>query len=68
LLVGLGLLAIGISLLQGQSWARMAGIVIAVISAIINFVWLPYSPWWALMINAKGVRYARNRAAARSRA
>jgi uncharacterized membrane protein (DUF106 family) len=42
--------AIGISLLQGQSWARMAGIVIAVISAIINFVWLPYSPWWALMV------------------
>jgi hypothetical protein len=50
LLVGLGLLAIGVSLLRGQTWARMAGIVIAVISAIINFVWLPYSPWWALMV------------------
>ena len=50
LLVGLGLLAIGIALLQGQTWARMAGIVIAVISAIINFTWLPYSPWWALMV------------------
>jgi hypothetical protein len=46
----------------------MAGIVIAVISAIINFVWLPYSPWWVLMVNAKGVRYARNLAAARSQA
>ena len=22
----------------------------AVISAILNFVWLPYSPWWAIMI------------------
>jgi hypothetical protein len=21
-----------------------------VISAIINFTWLPYSPWWALMV------------------
>src|SRR5215210_4276623 len=40
LLVGLGLLAIGIALLRGQTWARMAGIVIAVISAIINFTWL----------------------------
>jgi hypothetical protein len=50
LLVGLGLLAIGIALLRGQTWARMAGIVIAVISAIINFTWLPYSPWWALMV------------------
>jgi hypothetical protein len=44
------LLAIGIALLRGQTWARMAGIVIAVISAIINFTWLPYSPWWALMV------------------
>jgi hypothetical protein len=50
LLVGLGLLAIGVALLRGQTWARMAGIVIAVISAIINFVWLPHSPWWALMV------------------
>ena len=46
----LWLLAIGIALLRGQTWARMAGIVIAVISAIINFTWLPYSPWWALMV------------------
>ena len=50
LMVGLGLLAIGIFLLRGETWARMAGIVIAVISAIINFAWLPYSPWWALMV------------------
>ena len=33
LLVGLGLLAIGIALLRGQTWARMAGIVTAVTSA-----------------------------------
>src|SRR6476619_8358564 len=50
LLVGLALLAIGIALLRGQTWARIAGIIIAVISAIINFTWLPYSPWWALMV------------------
>jgi hypothetical protein len=52
LLVGLGLLAIGIFLLRGATWARMAGIAVAVISAIINFAWLPYSPWWALMVIA----------------
>jgi hypothetical protein len=52
LLVGLGLLAIGIFLLRGATWARMAGIVVAVISAIVNFAWLPYSPWWALMVIA----------------
>ena len=55
LLVGLGLLAIGIFLLRGATWARLAGIAVAAISAIINFVWLPYAPWWALMIIAVDV-------------
>ena len=50
LLVGLALLAIGIFLLRGATWARVAGIIVAVISAILNFVWLPYSPWWALLL------------------
>ena len=52
LLVGLALLVIGVSLLRGQTWARVAGMVTAVISAILNFVWLPFSPWWALLIIA----------------
>jgi len=50
LLVGLALLAIGIFLLRGATWARVAGIIAAAISAILNFVWLPYSPWWALLL------------------
>ena len=50
LLVGLALLAIGIFLIKGQTWARVAGIILAGISALLNFVWLPYSPWWALLI------------------
>jgi hypothetical protein len=50
LLVGLALLAIGIFLLRGATWARVAGMVVAAISAILNFVWLPYSPWWALTL------------------
>jgi hypothetical protein len=50
LLVGLALVAIGIFLLRGATWARVAGIIVAAISAILNFVWLPYSPWWALLL------------------
>ena len=50
LLVGLALLAIGVFLLRGATWARVAGIIVAVISAILNFVWLPYTPWWALLL------------------
>jgi uncharacterized membrane protein (DUF106 family) len=46
------LVVIGVSLLRGQTWARVAGMIAAVVSAILNFVWLPYSPWWALLIIA----------------
>ena len=52
LLVGIALLVIGVSLLRGQTWARVAGIVVAVISAIVNFAFLPHSPWWAILIIA----------------
>jgi hypothetical protein len=52
LLIGLALLVIGVSLLRGQTWARVAGMVVAVISAIMNFVFLPFSPLWAILIIA----------------
>lgn len=52
LLVGLALVVIGVSLLRGQTWARVAGMIAAVVSAILNFVWLPTSPWWAIMVIA----------------
>ena len=55
LLVGLGLVAIGICLLLGQGWALIAGIVVAAISALINFTWLPYSPLWAILVIAVDV-------------
>ena len=52
LLVGLALVVIGVSLLRGQTWARVAGIFAAAVSAILNFVWLPISPWWAIVLIA----------------
>ena len=55
LLVGLALVAIGICLLLGQRWALIAGIVVAAISALINFTWLPYSPFWAILVIAVDV-------------
>ena len=55
LLVGLALVAIGVCLLLGQGWALIAGIVVAAISALINFTWLPYSPLWAILVIAVDV-------------
>jgi hypothetical protein len=55
LLIGLGLAVIGIFVLRGQTWARVAGMVIAGISALLNFFWLPQAPWWALLLIAVDV-------------
>ena len=50
LIVGLALLVIGICLLMGQGWARIAGIVVAGVAALINFTWLPYAPLWSIIV------------------
>jgi hypothetical protein len=47
--IGLILLGVGIALLLGKGWARIAGIVVAAIAALINFSWLPYAPLWAIL-------------------
>jgi hypothetical protein len=52
LVLGLIGVAIGIGLLAGQAWARVAGIVVAVVVALANFAWLPYFPIWSLLIIA----------------
>ncbi len=55
LIVGLVLAAIGVFLLLGKDWARIAGMVVAALAAVINFTWLPYSPGWAILAIAVNV-------------
>ena len=43
---------VGGAILAGQRWALVAGIVLAIVSALLNFVWLPYYPAWAILIIA----------------
>ncbi|HZM67226.1 MAG TPA: hypothetical protein VFC16_13125 [Nakamurella sp.] len=52
ILVGIIALLAGIGLFSGAVWARTVAVLVAVVSIIINFVWLPYYPWWALLIIA----------------
>jgi hypothetical protein len=42
--------ATGLGMLYGQTWARIAGIAIASLSALANFAFLPYYPLWSLVI------------------
>jgi hypothetical protein len=52
LLIGVGLVVTGIFVVRGQTWARVVGMVLAGISALLNFLFLPQAPWWALLLIA----------------
>jgi hypothetical protein len=44
-----------LGLLSGRTWARMVAITLAVLSAIVNFLFIPYYPFWSLLIIAMDV-------------
>ena len=50
LIFGIIVILAGFFLFQAKVWARTVGVIIAVISAIISFVWLPYYPVWAIIL------------------
>ncbi|MFL6069879.1 MAG: hypothetical protein ACJ73L_11835 [Actinomycetes bacterium] len=50
LILGIVLFLAGLGLLQGQLWARTIAVILAALSAIANFLWLPIQPWWAIII------------------
>src|SRR4029450_4829470 len=51
-LVGLLVAFAGWGLLSGRTWARAVAITLAVLSAIANFLFIPYYPFWSLLIIA----------------
>jgi hypothetical protein len=52
LLLGVVVALAGWAVLSGQTWARVVGITLAVLSAIANFLFIPYYPVWSLLIIA----------------
>jgi hypothetical protein len=55
LLVGIAVALAGCAVLTGQLWGRVVGIGLAVLSMIANFMFLPYYPFWSLVIIALDV-------------
>ena len=49
LVVGAVLLAAGIALFGGSTWARVVGVFVASFAMLIAFAWLPWYPIWALL-------------------
>jgi hypothetical protein len=52
LITGIVVFITGAALLTDHLWARIAGVVIASLSALMNFVMLPYQPVWAVVVIA----------------
>ena len=55
LILGLVVAAAGVGLMSGRTWGRAVAIVLALISAIVTFGFIPYYPLWALIIIALDV-------------
>ena len=52
LLGGILLVFAGAYVFSGATWARIVGMTVAVLSAVVNFFFIPYYPFWALLIIA----------------
>lgn len=52
MILGVIAIVVGIGMLLGQTWARIAGIVIAVVGSVAAFAFMPYYPFWALAMLA----------------
>ncbi|MER6317409.1 hypothetical protein ABT237_27125 [Streptomyces sp. NPDC001581] len=52
LVIGIIAVLTGVGLIAGSNIARGVGIALASLSVLANFMWLPYQPWWSVIIIA----------------
>ena len=52
LIVGIVVILAGFGIFTGNVLARTVGVIVAVVSAIANFMWLPYYPVWSVVVIA----------------
>jgi hypothetical protein len=45
----------GFAVMSGRTWGRVVGITLAVLRAIVNFAFIPYYPFWSLLVIALDV-------------
>ena len=50
IVLGILLVVAAIGVMTGATWARVAAIVVAALSIIGNFLWLPYYPAWSILV------------------
>ncbi|MFF8191625.1 hypothetical protein ACF05L_12380 [Streptomyces bobili] len=52
LIVGVVAAAAGGGILKGAAWARVTGILLASVSLVLQFLFLPYAPVWSIVLIA----------------
>jgi hypothetical protein len=52
LAIGAVVFAAGICVLLGMTWARVVGVILATLSAIAAFMFIPYYPVWGVILVA----------------
>ncbi len=52
LILGILLVAAAAGLFTGATWGRVLAIGLLSLSILANFLWLPYYPWWSILIIA----------------
>jgi hypothetical protein len=55
LILGVVTVAAGMGLFSAATWARVLGILLAILVAVNNFLFLPYYPVWSIVIIALAV-------------
>jgi hypothetical protein len=55
LAIGIIVALAGFGLFSGAVWARTVAVVVAMVSIVSNFLWMPYYPIWSLTLVALGV-------------
>ena len=55
LILGIVVGLAGVALFSGATWARTIGVILAVVSAVAAFAWLPYYPIWGGLIAASAI-------------
>jgi hypothetical protein len=52
LVLGVVVALAGFAVLAGRTWGRVVGITLAMLSAVANFAFIPYYPFWSLTVIA----------------
>jgi len=55
LIMGVIVFIAGACLVMDMLWARIAGVVVAALSTVVNFLYIPYQPVWSVVVIALDV-------------